>query len=95
MSFKANVERGLPVLLYILHMLTSLRACRYRQWKANGAPTPFLPKWLKDIVQRVERDKRSKVGKETVVRSYGAARSQPCRRFASHPVSKVSLGFRF
>ncbi len=95
MSLKAIVARGWPVLLYVLHMLTSLRPCRYRTWQANGAPTPFLPRWLKDTAKRIERAKRQQVGKETVVHSYGAKRSQPCRRFASYPVSKIHAGLRF
>ncbi len=89
MSFKAWLGHRLPVLLYVMHILTSLQFCRYRHWKALGAPTTFLPRRLNDAVTRLEREARQRDTGVTVIRNYGAERSRPCRRFKSFPLSRI------
>jgi hypothetical protein len=41
LTLKARV---VPVFLFLLYMLTSVRLCRYSTWRKSGAPNPFLPR---------------------------------------------------
>lgn len=52
-------ERAVPFYLFVLYMLTSLKVCRYSAWRAAGAPNPFLPRGLKTVAARYERDLRA------------------------------------
>ena len=89
-TVKAWLGRSLPVLLYVLHVLTSLRFCRFGHWKDLGAPTPFLPRRIQDAVNRFERNARQRDTGVTVIRIHGMERSRPCRRFTSFPLSRIT-----
>ena len=51
-------ERALPLILFALYMVTAIRVCRYSAWCDAGAPNPFLPRSLRPVVLRVQRDLR-------------------------------------
>ncbi|MDH5622521.1 MAG: hypothetical protein OEY74_10605 [Gammaproteobacteria bacterium] len=51
-------ERAVPLYLFALYMVTSVRICRYSAWRKAGAPNPFLPRSLRPIVDRHQRDLR-------------------------------------
>lgn len=50
-----SCERTMPVFLFAMYLLTSVRVTRYATWLAEGAPNPFLPRGLKIAVAAYER----------------------------------------
>jgi len=51
-------ERAVPLYLFVLYLVTSVRICRYSAWCAAGAPNPFLPRRLRSVVDRHQRNLR-------------------------------------
>ncbi len=47
-------ERGMPLLLFVLYMVTACRICRFAHWQEAGAPNPFLPRRLKHAIRSYE-----------------------------------------
>ena len=55
------LERLMPLILFSLYMITSVQVCRYAQWRAAGAPNPFLPRGLQPFVRDFENRFRLEV----------------------------------
>lgn len=52
--FAVALERAMPFLLFSLYLVTSVQVCRYANWRAAGAPNPFLPRRLKPYIRDFE-----------------------------------------
>ena len=45
------LERIMPLMLFALYLITSVRLCRYAHWRSEGAPNPFLPRRLQPVLR--------------------------------------------
>lgn len=50
MLIGSGAERVIPIVLFTLYLVTSVRICRYSSWVRAGAPNPFLPRRISKSV---------------------------------------------
>ena len=55
-----TVERALPLVLFVLYLITAFRLCRYSSWMRSGAPNPFLPRKIKVMLRKREISQMAK-----------------------------------
>ncbi|NNE89044.1 MAG: hypothetical protein HKN27_13295 [Silicimonas sp.] len=47
-------ERVIPLFLFALYLITTVRLRRYSNWRKDGAPNPFLPRRIKIMLRKRE-----------------------------------------
>ena len=60
-SMAMVLERAMPFFLFSLYLITSVQICRYANWRAAGAPNPFLPRKLQPVVRNFENRLRLQI----------------------------------
>ena len=43
-------DKAITLLFFALYLITAFRICRYSHWIEAGAPNPFLPQTVKQLL---------------------------------------------